>query len=170
MAGASTPSSRSIFRTRARRPTPRLRRCRQRFSASSKRFRRRPATAGTAAPQAPPKSRRGPSRTRLRRAARPPKVAVMGGSLGGLTAALVLRDAGCDVDVYERSEAPLQDRGAGIVLHPATVRYLVENQIRAASEIGVPARCLRYLARDDGLASESPSGLRFTSYYALYRD
>jgi len=94
----------------------------------------------------------------------------MGGSLGGLTAALVLRDAGCDVDVYERSEAPLQDRGAGIVLHPATVRYLVDNQIRTTSEIGVAARCLRYLSCDDGVVSESPSEFRFTSYYALYRD
>ena len=31
-----------------------------------------------------------------------PRVVVMGGSVGGLTAALVLRDAGCDVRVYER--------------------------------------------------------------------
>jgi 2,6-dihydroxypyridine 3-monooxygenase len=94
----------------------------------------------------------------------------MGGSLGGLTAALVLRDAGCDVTVYERSEAPLRDRGAGIVLHPATIRYLTENGIRTASEIGVPARWLRYLARDGGIASEEPCQFRFTSYYALYRD
>ena len=56
------------------------------------------------------------------------------------------------------------------MLHPATIRYLVENGIRAASEIGVPARCLRYLARDDGVASESPCEFRFTSYYSLYRD
>jgi flavin-dependent dehydrogenase len=28
----------------------------------------------------------------------------MGGSIGGLTAALVLRDLGCRVDVFERSQ------------------------------------------------------------------
>jgi 2,6-dihydroxypyridine 3-monooxygenase len=61
----------------------------------------------------------------------------MGGSLGGLTAALVLRDRGCDVEVYERSRAPLRDRGAGIVLHPATIRYLVDTGARTAGEIGV---------------------------------
>jgi 2,6-dihydroxypyridine 3-monooxygenase len=94
----------------------------------------------------------------------------MGGSLGGLTAALVLRDVGCDVQVYERSEAPLRDRGAGIVLHPATIRYLTENGIKAVSEIGVPVGRLRYLARDGGVASEQPCQFRFTSYYALYRD
>jgi 2,6-dihydroxypyridine 3-monooxygenase len=94
----------------------------------------------------------------------------MGGSLGGLTAALVLRDVGCDVEVYERSEAPLRDRGAGIVLHPATIRYLTENRIKPVSEIGVPVGRLRYLTRDAGVASEQPCRFRFTSYYALYRD
>ena len=94
----------------------------------------------------------------------------MGGSLGGLTAALVLRDAGCEVEVYERSDAPLRGRGAGIVLHPATIRYLTENGIRETSEIGVPARWLRYLARDGGMASEQPCRFRFSSYYELYRD
>jgi hypothetical protein len=39
-----------------------------------------------------------------------------GGSLGGLNAALWLRDAGCDVDVFERTATSMDDRGAGIVL------------------------------------------------------
>src|SRR5437588_655142 len=44
-----------------------------------------------------------------------PRVVVTGGSVGGLTAALVLRDAGCDVTVFERSSAALQARGAGTI-------------------------------------------------------
>ena len=59
---------------------------------------------------------------------------VVGGSLGGLTAALVLRDKGWDVDVLERSAVPLQGRGAGIVAHPTTVRYLVERVGRAIGD------------------------------------
>jgi 2,6-dihydroxypyridine 3-monooxygenase len=55
-----------------------------------------------------------------------PSVIVMGGSLGGLTAALVLRDAGCDVRVFERSTSALQARGAGIATLDATLRYLTE--------------------------------------------
>ena len=48
-----------------------------------------------------------------------PRVIVMGGSLGGLTAALVLRDAGCEVRIFERSSSALQARGAGIAgMHP----------------------------------------------------
>ena len=36
-----------------------------------------------------------------------PRAAVVGVSIGGLTAALVLRSIGCEVDVYERASAPL---------------------------------------------------------------
>jgi len=53
----------------------------------------------------------------------------MGGSLAGLTAALTLRDAGCDVEVYERSNSPLAGQGAGIVLNPTTVRYFTKNGV-----------------------------------------
>ena len=51
---------------------------------------------------------------------------VVGGSLGGLTAALTLRDVGWEVDLLERSPQPLVARGVGIVAHEATVRYLTE--------------------------------------------
>ena len=61
---------------------------------------------------------------------------VIGGSLGGLTAALVLRDQGWDVDILERSPNPLEGRGTGIVMHPTTVRYLVE---RVANRLAISA-------------------------------
>jgi 2,6-dihydroxypyridine 3-monooxygenase len=94
---------------------------------------------------------------------------VAGGSLGGLTAALVLRDQGWDVDVLERSAVPLQDRGAGIVLHPITVRYLVERVGKAIGDIGVPASRLRYLGDDGSVADEQPCAYRFASYFELYQ-
>jgi hypothetical protein len=37
-------------------------------------------------------------------------------------------DAGCDAEVYERSEVPLEGRGAGIGLNLATVRYFIETR------------------------------------------
>lgn len=94
---------------------------------------------------------------------------VVGGSLGGLTAALVLRDQGWDVDVVERSAVPLQDRGAGIVAHPITVRYLVERVGKPIGEIGVPASRLRYIGDDGSVAHEQPCAYRFTSYFELYQ-
>jgi 2,6-dihydroxypyridine 3-monooxygenase len=98
-----------------------------------------------------------------------PRVVVMGGSLGGLTAALVLRDAGCRVDVFEKSRTPLESRGAGIVLHPATIRYLFESKAQKVSELGSAARWFRYLDRDGCIAHEEPCRYRFTSYYTLYQ-
>jgi 2,6-dihydroxypyridine 3-monooxygenase len=94
---------------------------------------------------------------------------VAGGSLGGLTAALVLRDQGWGVDVLERSAVPLQDRGAGIVLHPTTVRYLVERVGKAIGDIGVPASRLRYVGDDGLVAAEQPCAYRFASYFELYQ-
>jgi 2,6-dihydroxypyridine 3-monooxygenase len=94
---------------------------------------------------------------------------VAGGSLGGLTAALVLRDQGWDVDVLERSAVPLQDRGAGIVLHPNTVRYFVERVGKAIGDIGVSASRLRYLGDDGSVADEQPCAYRFASYLELYQ-
>ena len=55
-----------------------------------------------------------------------PRVAVVGGSLGGLTAALLLRDLGCEVSVYERSHEELEAKGAGIAVLEATWRYPVQ--------------------------------------------
>ena len=45
------------------------------------------------------------------------KALVIGGSMGGLFAALLLRRAGWDVGAYERIGAELSGRGAGIVTH-----------------------------------------------------
>jgi hypothetical protein len=42
---------------------------------------------------------------------------VIGGSLGGLFAGLLLRSIRWDVDIYERSPHDLDSRGGGIVLH-----------------------------------------------------
>ena len=97
------------------------------------------------------------------------RAVVVGGSLGGLSAGLWLRDAGWDVDVLERSPSPLEGRGAGIVLHPATVRYLVEHGAADLDPISAPACWLRYLGDDATVLSQAPCRYRFTSWTTLYR-
>jgi 2,6-dihydroxypyridine 3-monooxygenase len=92
---------------------------------------------------------------------------VVGGSLGGLTAALLLHERGFTVSLYERS-AQLADRGAGIVAHPESLRYLLERGLADLDEVSLPGGNLRYLDREGGLAWERPSRYRFTSWYALY--
>ena len=97
------------------------------------------------------------------------KAVVVGGSIGGLTAALLLRDGGWDVDVFERSTGVLEGRGGGIVLHPATIRYLVERAGVAPAEAGVSVHWLRYLDGAGAIAHQERCGYRFTSYDFLYR-
>ena len=97
-----------------------------------------------------------------------PKVAVLGGSLIGLTAALVLRDIGCDVDVYERSRVPLEGRGVGIVLHPMTVRYLLDHSLLELAAVSTSAAFHRYLADDGSVLSEHARRHHFTGYNTLY--
>ncbi len=98
-----------------------------------------------------------------------PRVAVMGGSLGGLTAALTLRDAGCEVTVYERSPVPLTGQGAGIVLNPATIRYLSTRPGFDLISLSVAPRCVRYMDQNGQTVHESLCPYRFSSYNALYR-
>src|SRR5215216_3384923 len=97
-----------------------------------------------------------------------PTVAVVGGSIGGLISALVLRDAGCDVQVFERSGTPLEGRGAGIVLHPVTVRYLEAARSLDLERVAAPAAVLRYLTRAGDMLLEEPIRYLFTSYATLY--
>ena len=94
-----------------------------------------------------------------------PQVAVLGGSLIGLTAGLVLRDLGCDVDVHERSRRPLQGRGVGIVLHPATVRYFLENQLLDLTAVSTSAPRHRYLDRDGAGLPQEPPRHHITRYH-----
>jgi 2,6-dihydroxypyridine 3-monooxygenase len=98
-----------------------------------------------------------------------PRVVVMGGSIGGLTAALVLRDAGCDVRVFERSAAALQARGAGIAALEATLRYLTERGGRPASQVCSSTGWIRFLRADGGTEHERRHRYLFSSWNTIYR-
>lgn len=95
---------------------------------------------------------------------------VVGGSLGGLTAALLLRDLGWEVDVYERSPKPLMARGVGIVAHPASTRYLVERRGTDLGTMTAASRFVRYVDRSGAVIDEAEFEYRFTSFFALYRE
>jgi len=53
----------------------------------------------------------------------PLRIAVVGAGLGGLTAAVALHQAGCDVEVYEQAPV-LTEVGGGINLGPNAARVL----------------------------------------------
>lgn len=98
-----------------------------------------------------------------------PSVVVVGGSLGGLTAALVLRDAGCDVTVYERSASILEARGAGIAVLDQTLRYPVERQRIPPEQISSSAEFIRFLQGDGTVRHEQQHRYRFSAWNTIYR-
>jgi 2,6-dihydroxypyridine 3-monooxygenase len=97
------------------------------------------------------------------------KISVVGGSIGGLTAGLLLRDAGHDVRIFERSPAELAQRGAGIGLLPETSRYLTECAGVDIDDISVATSHIRYLSQDNSILHEEKHNYRFSSWNTIYR-
>jgi 2,6-dihydroxypyridine 3-monooxygenase len=98
------------------------------------------------------------------------RAVVVGGSIGGLTTALLLREQGFDVDLFERTPALLDGRGAGIVLQPDTVRWITERHRDVdVDEISTGSSYLRYFGAGNELVHEEPTSWRFTSWTTLYR-
>ncbi|MFP3913615.1 MAG: hypothetical protein ACLFWM_01975 [Actinomycetota bacterium] len=95
-----------------------------------------------------------------------PRVLVAGGSIGGLTTALLLADLGCDVVVFERSRSPLEGRGAGIVVLPTTERYFREKGI---SGVSLELPWWKYIDRDGEELSAHLDRFRFSGWNTLYR-
>lgn len=97
------------------------------------------------------------------------RIGVVGGSIGGLTAALLLRDLGCDVHVYERSGSALDARGAGIAVLEATVRYFVDRGVTDPERICSPTDRIRYLRSDGSVRYEAEHHYWFSSWNTIYR-
>lgn len=97
------------------------------------------------------------------------RIAIVGGSIGGLTAGVLLRDAGYDVDIYERSREPLIGYGTGIVVQPEIVRYFLQRTDITLDRISVPSHTMRYLNAETGeRIGEVAADWRYTSFNALY--
>src|SRR6267154_766550 len=97
----------------------------------------------------------------------PLRIAVAGGSIGGLCAGLTLRGAGIDVQVYERVSGPMETRGAGIVVQGELIDLL-----RAHGAEALPTtRCAvrRYLSPEGGEGKVQRAPQDFTSWEAIYR-
>jgi len=94
---------------------------------------------------------------------------VVGGSIGGLTAGLLLRSLGFAVEVYERSSAPLSGRGSGIVLQPDTVRWFTERSSQSLAELSTSTRYVQYLNRDRGIDHREERVHHYAAWGTFYR-
>src|SRR6516162_8554878 len=62
---------------------------------------------------------------------------VIGGSMSGLLAALMLRQRGWEADIYERVAGELAGRGAGIVVQPTLIAHIHAFRLDTG-DLGVP--------------------------------
>jgi 2,6-dihydroxypyridine 3-monooxygenase len=97
------------------------------------------------------------------------RAAIVGGSLGGLGAALLLRDAGVEVDVYERSPSELAQRGAGIGFFADARRYLVERAGVPLERVCTMMSYIRYLNRQGERILNAHHPYTFSSWTTIYR-
>jgi 2-polyprenyl-6-methoxyphenol hydroxylase-like FAD-dependent oxidoreductase len=104
-----------------------------------------------------------------RKARTQPTAVVIGGSMAGIFAALLLRRAGWAVDVYERVGAELAGRGAGIVTHRELFDVLGRARIdTAAAAVGVSVPGRRVFDRGGRVAGELALPQVLTSWGRLY--
>src|SRR6266481_2938518 len=94
---------------------------------------------------------------------------VIGGSLGGLLAAHLLRDVGWDVTVLERNAEDLTGRGAGLSTHPQLVDVLRRVGIDFDESMGVKVASLVCLDRHGKTYLEDKTARTMSSWGRLYR-
>ena len=88
------------------------------------------------------------------------RVLIVGGGIGGLTAALCLHDAGIEAVVYESAPA-LRELGVGINLLPHAVRELSALGVQPAlASTAIETAALAYYTRYGRLIQSEPRGLR----------
>jgi 2-polyprenyl-6-methoxyphenol hydroxylase-like FAD-dependent oxidoreductase len=104
----------------------------------------------------------GSSETRKRRAL------VVGGSMSGLLAGLLLRRAGWEVDIFERVESELAGRGAGIVAQPDLIETLRRIGIDP-TDLGVAITTRKILDASGALAGAYECPQVLTAWERVYR-
>jgi len=94
---------------------------------------------------------------------------IVGGSLGGLLAAHLLRSAGLDVVVFERNAEDLTGRGAGISTHPQLIEILRRVGIAFDQSMGIKVDTVVCLDRGGRSYLETPTARTMSSWGRLYR-
>src|SRR5271155_4559823 len=96
------------------------------------------------------------------------RATVVGGSLTGLAAGILLRNIGWEVDIFERSPLSLSDRGAGVVMQQETLELLRLCGAKSDRDVGVNLTYRKYLDASGAVASSDRMPQLMTSWGLLY--
>jgi 2-polyprenyl-6-methoxyphenol hydroxylase-like FAD-dependent oxidoreductase len=94
---------------------------------------------------------------------------VIGGSLGGLIAAHLLRSTGWDAVVFERNEEELASRGVGLGTHPQLIGILNRAGIDFDESMGLTPSKAVCLDRNGAIIIERPTARTLSGWSRLYR-
>ena len=94
---------------------------------------------------------------------------IIGGSLGGLFAAHMLRAIGWQADVFERSAGDLASRGAGLGTQAGTKRMLARIKLSLGPQLGAPTRDYVLLDRRGDIICTLDYSRVMTAWSQLYR-
>jgi 2-polyprenyl-6-methoxyphenol hydroxylase-like FAD-dependent oxidoreductase len=94
---------------------------------------------------------------------------VIGGSLGGLLAAHLLRHAGWHAVVFERNEEALTGRGVGLGTHPQLIAALRRAGIAFDATMGITVAKVVCLDRAGNIIVEQPTARTMSAWSRLYR-
>jgi 2-polyprenyl-6-methoxyphenol hydroxylase-like FAD-dependent oxidoreductase len=98
-----------------------------------------------------------------------PRALVIGGSLGGLIAAHLLRAAGWDAVVFERNEEELASRGVGLGTHPQLIAILRRAGIAFDETMGIRVPKVVCLDHEGRIVVAQPTVRTMSGWARLYR-
>ena len=98
----------------------------------------------------------------------PRRAIVIGGSMSGLFAGVMLRSAGWDVDIYEKVEGELSGRGAGIVAQPEIIAALRALGLETR-DLGVAVEKRRMFDAGGVMTIETDCAQVMTAWERVYR-
>src|ERR1700733_1483515 len=94
---------------------------------------------------------------------------IIGGSLGGLMGAHLLRSIGWDTAVVERNDEELASRGVGLGTHPQLIAILKRAGVEFDESMGItPSRAV-CLDRSGEIVIERPTARTLSGWSRLYR-
>jgi 2-polyprenyl-6-methoxyphenol hydroxylase-like FAD-dependent oxidoreductase len=98
-----------------------------------------------------------------------PRALIIGGSVGGLFAANLLRSVGWDAAVFERNPEELTGRGAGISTHPQLHDITKRLGIPFDETMGIHIDTVIFLDRDGGEYERRPTARVMSSWGRVFR-